>query len=492
MVRLSEEDLKIRARIWNLTLISNYKFYENIHSELEWECLECNYSFSKSVFNINQSKFPCPECSRNERNLPFYDMDNEIKECGWCHRILPLNSFDRTSIKRREKGGLQSYKSICRECEADLSIIRKFKKKYRLVTEHFNGSCYFCGVDLSFTFLPSTHFHHPQPKLKTSTWHIMRTRKYKEILHWAIRDKVIPLCANCHLIQQSKIVNLFEELILQKNLFEKTAKEINLYIDAAIAQNPKTIDINGDKKSKIKVAIRQWMRKRYIIEQMSDGVCVGCGNITVFNNLPAFVINHLDPTKKQSEWLDLHDLDCEKILNILIREKCIWICGNCHWIYHSNFYKLVKNIFKDLFTKDPIKRIELRLQQESRGIIRRVNNFKIESHRIDFRSPIRLEFNQWNVWRTYLLKIYYLTRRLDTDFFTINQITEHFGKSIHTHRYHLKRLLGKGVIEVYRSSGFLNRYKLSRAGVMEAMNIEIEHAQTAKEIKYSLENDEKD
>ena len=486
MTRLNEGDLKERARIWNLRLLSDYEVYGNIHSKLQWECLECGHKFSSSIYNINQRKFPCPECGRTERELPFYDKNKGIKECGWCHRILLLSDFDRTATKRREKGGLQSYMSICRKCAVDLKLIRKFRKKYRLVTEHFNGRCYFCGEDISLILLPSSHFHHPNPELKTSTWHIMRRKCYKEILKWAIKDKVVPLCANCHINQQSQVVKVFEDLILERDLFQNTAKEIDKSIDLSIVQNPETRNYNGDKKSKLKIAVKQWMRKRFVIEQLSNGLCVGCGSVNVFNNLPAFVINHLEPSKKQSEWLNLRDLDCEEILKMLIRESCVWICANCHWIIHSIFHKLSGNILKDFFSEDSIENIEFKIQQDSKEIIKRVNNFTIRLNKIEFCSPLKLEFNQWNIWKTYLLKLYYLAQKLETDYFTINQIFEHLDKSIHTHRYHLKRLLNKGVIEKQMRPGFLNRYKLTPKGVLEVINTESEYKRTSKEIKDSF------
>ena len=211
MARLNEDELNEKALVWNLRLLSDYVDYENIQSVLQWECLKLGHKFHSSIFNINQRKFPCPECGRNERGIPYYDKDKKIRECSWCHQILPFSA-------------------------ADLKVIRKFRKKFRLISEHFNGKCHSCGVDLTLVLLPSTHFHHPHPELKSATWHTIRGKKYNEILKWAIRDRVVPLCANCHLNQQSKIVNLFEGLIYKRDIFQKNAEQIDKLIDFSIIQ----------------------------------------------------------------------------------------------------------------------------------------------------------------------------------------------------------------------------------------------------------------
>jgi hypothetical protein len=483
IIRLSEDEINEKARGWNLRLLSDYDEYKNTESVLRWECLKCGHKFHSSIIRINQRKYPCPECGLNKREIPLCDIKKKIRQCSWCKRILPFSKFDSAAAVRREKGGAQSYKSICRKCEKDLKLIRKFKKKRRLISEHFNGKCHNCGVVLTSVLLPSTHFHHPHPKLKSATWHKMRRKKYIEILKWAKRDKVVPLCSNCHLKQQSKIVKLFADLIYKRDIFQKTPEQIDELIDLSIAQNPKTRNLKGYKKWKKKTAIKQWLRKRYIVEQSNDGICIGCGRVNVLNNLPAFVINHLDPSIKESGWLDLHNLDCEQIISILIKEKCIWLCSNCHWISHSIFHKLARYILKDFFPKDYIKMVVHKLQRESNQIITRVHNFKLNIDRNDIRSPLKLEFNQQDLWKPYLLRLYYLTQKLKINHFTINHLVKYIKRSKSNHRKYLKKLLEKEFIAVQRQSGLLNWYNITDPGIQEAKKIENIHKRTSMKIR---------
>lgn len=412
------------------------------------------------------------------------NMERE-KKCGRCHQLLPFSAFDRYGGQRREKGGLQSYKSICRICEAKRNKIRRHRNKYKLITEYFNGKCHRCGVDITKILLITVEFHHTDPNNWSTIYHKIRTKSYDKILEWAEKDKVIPLCKNCHMYIESSNFKLFEELILQEDIFKKNASEIDKLLNLAIGQNPEVKYLSSDNRIKIKISIKQWLRKRFIIEQMSNGVCTGCGVMNIYNNLPSFQMNHLDPSKKQNEWLNIHNLDSEKIMKVFIKEDCVWVCSNCHKIIHSTFDIYSEDLYKYFFPKTIVKIISSKINQQFLEISNRIYNFKTTNGKFDFKSPLKLEINLGDTWKKYLLRLFYLFQKIGNPF-TLDEIVKYIGGSKHTYRPHLKHILQMGFLKVYRKEGLRNRWELTLTGIQEAKNLEKKLKITAKKLKNEI------
>jgi len=408
------------------------------------------------------------------------------KRCNRCCKILPLTEFGKYGGERGKKGGLQSYRSYCKSCRADLKLIREHRNKYRLNTEFFNGKCHDCGVDIRFTLLISSEFHHPNRKLKSATWDDMSGKKYEKIKEWAIKDKVIPLCADCHLLRQATTLILFEKVILQKGLFNKTPEEIDKLLDLAINQNKKTKNLNFEKKAQKKYNIKFWIRKRFAIKQFSQVYCIGCKKVIIFQNLAAFIIHHLNILEMENKWTDLRHLDCEIILRQLIDEECVWICSNCHSIIHSNFHKLVEEVYKDYFSEKELKKISFDLTNTFETITRRINNFQLNIAKIDFSSPLKLEFGQEDIWKIHLLKIYHFTQKLGSELFTINQLIDNLGSSQRTHNQNVKNLIEKGFIKIDFEIGNQIQYKLTQEGITESKRLEHEHKTKSEEIRNTI------
>ena len=309
------------------------------------------------------------------------------KKCNKCGRFLSIDFFEKYGGKRGKKGGKQSYRSICKDCKVKYKLVRELNTKFRIIFEHFNRKCYNCEEDLKF--LPSYEFHHPDPTIKTSSWRNERAKSYIKVLEWVKRDKVIPLCGNCHAEKQAKYFLLFKYLILKDDLFIYTAENIDNLIDTCILQNPKTR--NSQRKNQIKFYVKQWIRKRYVIEQLYEGSCIGCHKINVFNNLPALFFHHIDPTIKESKISRFLNLDCKDIMNIIIKKKIICLCSNCHSVFHSNFRKIVYDILCNYLDKSSIKKFEAELINIYNLIYSRINEFNYNFDKIEFKSPLKLD-----------------------------------------------------------------------------------------------------
>ena len=69
------------------------------------------------------------------------------------------------------------------------------------------------------------------------------------------KDKVILLCANCHLKQQANVFYEYKDLILQKNIFSLKTKEINQKIFDKTSHIPEKLE-----RMHIRQKIREWMK----------------------------------------------------------------------------------------------------------------------------------------------------------------------------------------------------------------------------------------
>lgn len=369
------------------------------------------------------------------------------KKCNKCGRFLSIDFFEKYGGKRGKKGGKQSYRSICKDCKVKYKLVRELNTKFRIIFEHFNRKCYNCEEDLKF--LPSYEFHHPDPTIKTSSWRNERAKSYIKVLEWVKRDKVIPLCGNCHAEKQAKYFLLFKYLILKDDLFIYTAENIDNLIDTCILQNPKTR--NSQRKNQIKFYVKQWIRKRYVIEQLYEGSCIGCHKINVFNNLPALFFHHIDPTIKESKISGFLNLDCKDIMNIIIKKKIICLCSNCHSVFHSNFRKIVYDILCNYLDKSSIKKFEAELINIYNLIYSRINEFNYNFDKIEFKSPLKLDTRRTcnEIFTYYPTIIYKIIHDKGFNEFTAIELANKVGRKKSTILININNIfIPKNIIEV--------------------------------------------
>ncbi|KKL16148.1 hypothetical protein LCGC14_2498490, partial [marine sediment metagenome] len=261
----------------------------------------------------------------------YYD----FKKCNRCGQFLPNEEFEKK--KGFEKQKRSAYRSMCRNCRNDVKRISIYDKKYRLIKNILGGKCYDCGADL--TGLDGYEFHHLFQELKTATWREIKEKNYEEIVEWTIHDRVIPLCGNCHVKRTATVFLIQKELILLENLFTFSSQEIDVLIAERVEEYRDQI---GSGKNQV----RKWIKKRFVFLQLFFGKCVGCGKITVYNNLPALQLHHLFPEllETKHKWYDLADLDCEISMDTIMDEQCVALCSNCHSAIGSRFQELVDEI----------------------------------------------------------------------------------------------------------------------------------------------------
>ncbi|UCD01670.1 MAG: hypothetical protein JSV23_01195 [Promethearchaeota archaeon] len=296
--------------------------------------------------------------------------DDISKECGKCHEIKFNKEF------RKRQGRLRS---ICEKCRNDLNLVKNFQKKLKIITENYNGECLKCRSDI--VKLPVFEFHHPNPKIKSYSWKSLRGKSYINTLQCLMKDNVIVVCKNCHVLLESVSFKEFKPIILLPSIFYNTSDEIENVINTFL-QNNQFVKKKEEEfkyyKSKAKYVIKKWIKKRYIIEKLFNSKCVGCEEITVTHNLPALGFHHITPCKKDIiiKWDKIYKYNIQKIIDLIRNEKCICLCSNCHSILHSTSF--IRNI-DEVFGNKYMCLIN-KFRSDYNSLITNINRYDIDQH----------------------------------------------------------------------------------------------------------------
>lgn len=334
-----------------------------------------------------------------------------------------------------------------------MTLIRDFKLKLKLINDNFKGKCCKCNID--FLKLPVLQFHHPDPNEKSHSWRKIRRRSYEYILKKLIEDSVILLCSNCHLKEQAKIYDNYYELITFKDLFLLSAEKIrDLIIQKTSMINKKLERMHKREK------IREWIKKRYVVEQLYDGKCIACGN----SDLISLEFHHLNVNSKhnKSKWEYLETCNSKKIMEILIKENIVCICSNCHTILHSRFHEFAHEILNGFFNILDVKKYLKKIRNDYGRIKTNIQNFKFND--INFRSPLELEIPHTEVWKIHLLKIFYYMKYKNTDFFKVYDLKPVIKISIKHIYKHLHRFIEMKFIGINNPNSHYKKYFLTDLG----------------------------
>ena len=380
------------------------------------------------------------------------------KKCNRCDKELPIDQFERYSGERGKKNLRSSRTSYCKECRSETRLINLLRKKFYIIKTIFNGKC--CECDAGISFLPCFEFHHPIPDLKTTTWTHIKHYSVNNIKKWITREKVILLCSNCHEIKKDKYFRDFQNLILKDNLFEKTAEDIDEIINFAINSHPNYSHLKEYRRN-IKIQIKKYIRKRFILSQLFSGRCVGCGKANIFNFLPALELHHLYPaeTISKSNWVDIANRDCISIMNQIMKEKSICLCSNCHIIVRSKL-----NIFlEDVIENSPTRRAFF---EHYKNIITNIKEFNYSVSQVDLSSPLKLRFSQDAFWKIHLMQISILLKNNNRSVFKVLDLTNSLNHDQRSVRFYLDRLISLHYLNKTQDSifPFDNTYSITDLG----------------------------
>ena len=272
----------------------------------------------------------------------------QTRVCARCKRMLSFDKFDTYDGKIR---------SMCIECDNIRDGINRFQKKLLatifitlkyekgMIVEEFlqrvdqcekfdvDIKCPGCGLDLCF--LPSYDFHHPNPAIKTVSWKKLAFKKVEEIITTLDEEQCVCMCGNCHRLIKSTFIMEHLDEILTENIDWKNYND------------------NARKN------LRRSIRKKKIFEDLYNGVCYYCKKPMV-DKLAVIDFHHTIEELKEHTWSkDLRDKeDIEWVKKILLKEKQVGACHNCHYMetainFNNNKYEILSkylssNILKKL------------------------------------------------------------------------------------------------------------------------------------------------
>jgi len=316
--------------------------------------------------------------------------------------------------------------------------------------------------------LPAFDFHHPDKNLKKAKRIRMRGKwnKTMEILE---KEKVVPLCKNCHAIKKTTVFNKFKEIILKKRNYEKHLEGI----ENNIHQYLKT-SLNSDNNKQL-IQIKSWIKKRIVIEKLYNGCCIGCGE----ENLPALQFHHKNPKiKNYKMWSDINNLKISKIIKKLKEDNVICLCANCHNMTESRHFKenmseIIENrdlnelkpFYKKLdrkikyysFPNQPEKHRNFKLQGKSQiqkilssSDIQLSKRKEIEPRtnlsEKNLHENLKYQYGYGEAWKKYLSHINKLLN--EGKMVQTKTLAESVGVNTRNTRKNIQKLIAKGMISI--------------------------------------------
>lgn len=323
----------------------------------------------------------------------LYD-NGKKRECSRCHQIKEYANFDKSCNRN-------TVDCFCKSCRLIIQSIRKYKRKLecalKIYSGKLEGKCQEC--DTNIKRLPALEFHHPDQGFKTINFGLKYRKRIDLLIQKLESEKVILLCGNCHAKQQTKLFNFFKDLILKQDVFNYSAEKIESMVFDLVKVYPfknKPLIVQYKKR------VIGWIKKRYIIEQLFNGRCIGCGKVSTKSNLPSFEFHHrsAEVIEKRSKWEDLINLKIPTIVDLLIKEDCVALCANCHsMLRHVNYI----NNLQEIFQRDLLFLIN-DIISDYKNILINLENYKFPRDKI--LNPLKKKNEYGEAWKKYLLFLY--------------------------------------------------------------------------------------
>ncbi|MGB5912371.1 MAG: hypothetical protein WBH31_14355, partial [Promethearchaeia archaeon] len=382
--------------------------------------------------------------------------DNGIKkECGRCHQIKPYKEFNK-------RGDSKSLKSICKKCILAITGIKTFRNKIRII-EKLGGRCHKCKSDIDK--LPVLTFHHLHKDLKTLNYGHISNRSFNRIISKLKTEKVVLLCSNCHSKEQTKIFNIFKEMILSKDIFHFAPDQIHEQIMEFIKNHSSSKNKKNFIQSSYKAQLIRWLKKRYIIENLYGGTCIGCGEMSI-NDLPVYDIHHRSLNNKDNiRWTGISNSSCSDIAELLMKENCVMLCSNCHQLIHAT--RFIENI-DEILDDDELK---FKSKETVNNILINIQSFRFPN--IKTEDLFTKEIPYGEAWKNYLSTIYEIIKEKGENQFTNIEVADKLDVIPASVDPFLRKLRKKKlVILIKRNNNTPSIYALTENGKITARKLE--------------------
>ena len=241
-------------------------------------------------------------------------------------------------------------------------------------------------------------------------------------------NKIHFKCSCHHKLIHTPLFNYFKKLICWENIpnefpqdiFDLPAEIIHILITACLGSaNIQYIGISDIKKKilGIRFIILYYIKKKYIIDLIYEGVCPICKEFNTKDHLPIFEFNHLtevlyDLGKKTSKQRDIEKIKeksaisfynntCSEIVKLLEKQKGGYICRDCHRTIHTKRERI--NMIYDDYDRVKIEQIDY--DNTIKGFL---DNLIYSKNSI--RNPLKTQFDRHDSFLKWLLALYDLSK----------------------------------------------------------------------------------
>ena len=235
-------------------------------------------------------------------------------------------------------------------------------------------------VSETFPRIRAKDFHHENIRLEGyNTKGLFKLfNKYRgnpEFLQTIINimeNEMVTLKCRCHhSIINSPYFNDFKKLINWENIPEEFPYKDIFDLEAEIIHILTKISVYSlyqgikNKKSELDGAMKRiffFLKKKYIIDRIHEGICPICREFNTRDHLPAFEFNHLytmlyelgeitseemDGYKERKRRVpELFYLPCSELVKEMVIEEGGYVCGNCHRVVHTKI-PYIEKIYND-------------------------------------------------------------------------------------------------------------------------------------------------
>ena len=235
----------------------------------------------------------------------------------------------------------------------------------------------------------------------------------------------------------------------------------------------------------LRAKIREWIKKRYIIERLYEGRCVGCREVSVENNLTALEFHHYNAEiEHKLKWESLEALDTSLIMKQLINQKCLCLCSNCHSLIHSRFSEFAIEILNKFYSQDLLKQKVEEIERKYNEMFNNISSFEVKHEVLKSKPLLKLSLPHTDNWIIHLLKIYYFSRKFEERSFKAYDLEKVLNISIRHIYKHLNNFIKQGYIE--KSKLLKGKFSFTDSGLAKVKEIESNYNSLANKIKNTI------
>ena len=372
------------------------------------------------------------------------------------NRDFNIRSSHHDTLPKSTQISIRNFKNLYKLID-DITITYLDKDFQTTIHIHYDGKCQgineICPFNIDYRFLPALSYNHLLKNYRT-----LITRKGFEYIipHTVLSltfEKAVGLmqtqigglgleCINCHFFNHATIYNFppiftfLQKLFLEnvneepQKILDNVSSLVHLYYEQEKDKDKKSENYTqAQQKAMVKDGIRKsilaLVKKKFCIQFLfgNDYVCPLCQIANINDHLDSFNAHHtnlalLTIIEKIVFSKEYKTKNIDWLIENLIIQECIYICGNCHRMlgaanYRENVLTILQNHEDDKFVYDYYVKMDYEINHQRDKILDMKRKLANES--IQIPNPLQLIFEKGDALERNLMCIYYICEIFSTD-----------------------------------------------------------------------------